>query len=279
MASSIEEFINRTATNINKGIKEKIEDGSFNRLGEGLGEGVNSIAAGMVRFIGMAKDAFSKLNEKAEAIGKPKATQATGDVPPPPPAPLQTPPPPFVASNQQEIVNKQPTPADDFITRLATEYELEDQEVSLFSMARLTAQTGLFFANSDGNYSIHERQCIQDFQRMITDNVDGVNRDALKHIFDNIEYPYTLDEILQMTHALVDGMEREERENVINNLDDFINQVMESGIQEGTQEASYYQCWCQEFGKGEPQAIFCGQCGQKNPADALFCCTCGTRLR
>ena len=69
---------------------------------------------------------------------------------------------------------------------------------------------------------------------MITDNVDGVNRDALKHIFDNIEYPYTLDEILQMTHALVDGMEREERENVINNLDDFINQVMESGIQEGT---------------------------------------------
>lgn len=84
--ASIEEFINRTAENVNNGIKEKIEDGSFNRLGEGLGEGVKEIAEGVVNIIGKAKETFGKLNEKAESIGKKQET------PPPPPSDQQTPP-------------------------------------------------------------------------------------------------------------------------------------------------------------------------------------------
>lgn len=85
--ASIEEFINRTAENVNSGIKEKIEDGSFNRLGEGLGEGVKEIAEGVVTIIGKAKETFGKLNEKAESIGKKQAP------PPPPPVAEQAPPP------------------------------------------------------------------------------------------------------------------------------------------------------------------------------------------
>lgn len=68
MASSLEEIINRTATNLNKGIKEKVEDGSFNRLGEGLGEGVNGIAAGMISFLDMAKGALGQLKDKTNAV-------------------------------------------------------------------------------------------------------------------------------------------------------------------------------------------------------------------
>ena len=83
--ASIEEFINKTASNVNAGIKGKVEDGSFNRLGEGLSEGVSGIAEGMINFIGMTKEAFGKLNEKASSIGKKQ--QAT-----PPPPPTGTPP-------------------------------------------------------------------------------------------------------------------------------------------------------------------------------------------
>lgn len=83
--ASIEEFINKTASNVNAGIKGKVEDGSFNRLGEGLSEGVNGIAEGVINFIGMTKEAFGKLNEKASSIGKkPQVT--------PPPSPQQAPP-------------------------------------------------------------------------------------------------------------------------------------------------------------------------------------------
>ena len=100
--ASIEEFINRTAENVNNGIKEKIEDGSFNRLGEGLGEGVKEIADGVVTILGKAKETFSKLNEKADAIGKPKTPQGTEtespSTPPPtqetPPSSAEQPPPP-----------------------------------------------------------------------------------------------------------------------------------------------------------------------------------------
>jgi len=92
--ASLEEFINKTASNVNAGIKGKVEDGSFNRLGEGLSEGVNGIAEGMVSLIGMTKEAFNKLNEKASSIGKSKQPDTSQATPPPPPMQAAAPPQP-----------------------------------------------------------------------------------------------------------------------------------------------------------------------------------------
>ena len=301
MASSIEDFINRTAASMNAGIKGKIEDGSFNRLGEGLSEGVNGIAAGMISFIDMAKGAFGKLNEKASSLGKSKQTST------PPQTPLQTPPPPPVQVAASTSIQTPPPPSvpvppsilasDDFIANLAKEYGLGNDEMTLLCSARLMAQTGLFFANCDGNYSDREHQSIEDFKSMMIENVNGVNRYALRHCFDDIDRTYSLEEILSMTHRLVDNMQDEERKRVISSIDDFIIQVMAAESHEAGPEQAYYERWKQDVKSRviaeetpmadvppiqdtlEAPSVFCGQCGQKNPADAAFCCACGAPIQ
>ena len=96
--ASIEEFINKTVSNVNEGIKEKVEDGSFNRLGEGLSEGVSGIAEGMIDIIGKTKEAFGKLNEKANSIGKKQ------QVTPPPPTTEAVEDSPIAASHEESFI-------------------------------------------------------------------------------------------------------------------------------------------------------------------------------
>lgn len=245
MASFLERLINNAANSVNEKIKEKVENGSFNRMAEGVGSGVSSLAAGMTRLIGMATKAFGEQREKSSKSSFYDVREEYEKAPSRPRT--------YLADDDEAglVTESGMKVTDHFMARLAKKYEeFDDGDLSLLCMARLTVQTGLFFACCDNDYTARERERIEDYKEMVLDNIDGLTEDgwdALNHVFDDIEQPYTIDDIIRMTHRLVDDLDSKDYKRVIGCIDELIQAVLEADVRDDTIEKDYYDQWRREF--------------------------------
>lgn len=273
MGTFLKNLINNAANSVSEGIKKRIDDGTFNRMAENVGEGVNSLAAGMVSIVGMAEKAFGSLKDKAadmktkydERAERQQAEKEQRQREAAEERAAQ------LAAMEQERAERQAagtddgykyefgvTPIDDHIARLAELFDLTDEDVTLFGMARLTAIVGLFFANCDGNYTKRERDCVEAFEQMLIDesfanavyeDEDGKERELYtSDLFDNIERPYTIGDIIEMTHRLVDDMSETDRKSALESIDYLASQIVEADVREDTNTEDYYEQWRREFG-------------------------------
>lgn len=273
MASFLKNLITNAANSVSEGIKKRIEDGTFNRMAEGVDKGVNNVAAGMISIVGLAEKAFNKLSGKkdeaegqtapdaAEQQAAPETSnfceQAANPVPPVVPESVTAPESPTApdgVDDPESTENLDPyailPPEELFIDNqmkiLADENGLDEDEVKLLSMARLTVQTALFFANCDGNYTKKEKEFVVDFESMICGNMVGIG-DSLERVFDNIERPYTIEEIILMTRRLMGRMDEQGKKDLIESVHYLLKQILEVNTTPGTKVDEYYAIWRREF--------------------------------
>ena len=273
---SLKDFISNAASSANESIQKKIDDGTFNRMAAGVGKGIGKMAGGLVSLVGMAENAFGKLKDSvtgqpaegqeipvgqpmpatapAETPETPASEAATAPMPETPVAPLAAAPATQPEPEADEDYQPGVTPLDEHLERLAREYELEDDEITLLGMARLSALTGLFFARCDGYCSPRENECVEDFKQLIYQNFYAVDSDALDHLFDDMDRILTIDEIVAMTHRLIDPMEAEDRAGVIEGVDHLIQEVIAAEPEpqnpdapRSSAEQENYAIWWREF--------------------------------
>lgn len=271
MGNFLKNLINNAANNVSEGIKKRIDDGTFNRMAENVGEGVNSLAAGMVSIVGMAEKAFGSLKDKAADIKtqfeeRDERRQAEREQRQREAAEERA---AQLAAIEEERAKQQANandddkyvpgvvPVDDHIARLANIFYLDDEDITYYGMTRLTLKVGLFFANCDGNYTARERQCVEDFKEMVAQNMQGFemeddNGQTIEFhpydLFDDIDQPCTIADIIQMTHRLVDGMDNADRKNTLEALDYLASQIVEADTRDDETTEVYYDDWRREFG-------------------------------
>lgn len=279
MGNFLKNLITNAANSVNESIKKRVEDGTFNRMAADFGNDVNSLAAGMANLVGMAEQAFDKLKEKA--ADKASQNRETGehyeayepretDAPQEPqaacvesetyqqPQPAYEPQGGYTPSEpfeHDEELEPDPDyvpgvlPLDEVISTIAKEYQLDDYDIELYNMARMSMIAGLFFANCDGNYTKRERDCIEAFEDMLHDYIDGSDGDARNYIFDNLERPYTIGEVIGLTHRLVDSMKYDDdKRQAKESVDYIISHVVEADVREDNRTEAYYAQWRREFG-------------------------------
>jgi len=272
MASFLEKLINNATNSMSEGIKKRVEDGTFNRMASDFGRDISSLGAGMVSIVNMAENAFGKLKgkvtdaktkfeehaerrqaekeerereyaeERARRLAaleqKRDEGQSNGDV-----------------TDNSYVPGV--TPVDDYFVRVAKLFELNDDEIKLYGLARLTVKTSLFFANCDGDYTKRERECVEDFKDMIAAEmvlyeVEDENGETIEFnsdvIFDNIEQAYTIDDIIRSTHRLVDDMSEDDRRNAIDSIDYLVSDIVKADKRNDTRTEDFYDLWRQEFG-------------------------------
>lgn len=271
MGNFLKNLINNAANSVTEGIKKRVDDGTFNRLASDFGNDVNSLAAGMVSIVGMAEKTFSKLKNKAsdakthfdERAERLQAEKEQREHEAAEKRAAQ------LAAIEQEHARQQSDnndddkyvpgvePVDDYIARLANVFYLDDEDITCYGMTRLTLKVGLFFANCDGNYTARERQCIEDFKEMVAEHMSGFemeddNGQTLEFhpydLFDDIDQPSTIADIIQMTHRLVDGMSADDRKSTLEALDYLASQIVEADVRDDETTEVYYDDWRREFG-------------------------------
>lgn len=265
MASFLQNLINNAANSMSEGIKRRVEDGTFNRMASDFGRDINSLGAGMVSIVSMAENAFGKLKGKV-ADAKTKHEERAAERQQAEEQRRQQDEQERsarLAQLEQEQTERQTTddeddgewelgitPTDEFMERLGKAYEVEDEDLRLFCVARLTAQTALFFANCDGDYTDKERDCVENFKEMIFQNINNLGEggwDAVDSIFDEINRPYTIDDIITMTHRLVDSMDKDDRMSYLESIDYLASQIVEADVREDTNTEDCYEQWRREF--------------------------------
>lgn len=269
--SFLSNLINNAANSMSEGIKKRVEDGTFNRLASDFGRDINSLGAGMVSIVSMAENAFGKLKDKAadakagfeqlaaerqQADEERRAAEEQERVERL--AAMKAPSPEGETEGAQHSApSKTVTPTDEQIARLAEVFDLNDEDVRMYSMVRLTVQTALFFANCDGDYTKKERSCVDAFKDMIYENfeefvVEDENGDKhefeLEMLFDGIERRYTIDEIVTMTHRLVDGLSEDDRQTALESIDYLAKQIVEAEKRDDERTEFFYNKWRNEFG-------------------------------
>lgn len=111
----------------------------------------------------------------------------------------------------------------------------------LVNTIKLMAKSGLFFANCDGQVSIHERDFIHNFLRSILE-VGEIDETLKLDVVDTLNHTYTLDEIIRETKELVDGFNDDERKAILVTMSGFIQKVISSdGRFDPTEHGNYTQ--------------------------------------
>lgn len=272
MAQFLKNLISNAANSVSEGIKKRVDDGTFNRMASDFGDDVSSLAAGMVSIVGMAEKAFGKLKDKASDVKtqmderaeerrlkeeqreQQRAAEREAQL-----AAREQAAAEHKANGEADAEDGYKpgvTPLDDHIARLANLFWLDDGDIKCFGMARLTVQTALFFACCDGDYTKRERKCVEAFIDMFCTETQGIeieDEDGVTHelrirsVFDGVERPYTIDEIIQLTHRLVDDMSDSDRNDAINLIDYLAQEVVEADNREDTVTEDYYEQWRSEF--------------------------------
>lgn len=254
MASFLENAINNAANKISGKIKEKIEDGSVNRMAEDFGNDINSLAAGMAGLVAMAGKAFGKLRGRDTDDNRPSKANDDADYERPAQAynnadyarpareDYERPARHREATGDVELL-------DAFMARLGKQYVIEGEDVYFMGMARLMVLTGLFFANCDGIITKRERQCIDGFKDWFQEDCQSCTYDsgAVEHLFDDLEQAYTIDEIIEMTRWALSGLNAQDRKGLLDDMDHFIREVIETDLHDGTEEEDYYKIWRREL--------------------------------
>ena len=117
----------------------------------------------------------------------------------------------------------------------------------IVNVVKLMAQTGLFFANCDGNYDQRERDFIENFISGI-EKVGDIEPELKQSLKDSLCQQYTFDQIVSDTKELTDGFNDDERKVILITIDQFINDVVKLDGELCQKEKSNYENWQKEFG-------------------------------
>ncbi|MBS7313554.1 MAG: TerB family tellurite resistance protein [Bacteroidales bacterium] len=112
----------------------------------------------------------------------------------------------------------------------------------------LTARTGVFFANCDGEYDKLEDRFISEFiLQMIKDGIEI--EDSLKELIDIKSEKCTIDDVINSTKELLNQVNADERQQVVDMLKDFIEKVINADGVVHSNEEKYFNQWKSEFCK------------------------------
>ena len=272
MASFLQNLINNATNSMSEGIKKRVDDGTFNRLASDFGRDISSLGAGMANLVSMAEGAFGKLKNKvAEAKAnreqeraerkaeqeerERKAEQLRAERLALMEKEQQSCPAPAEASSENDEEEPYVAPialTDGFMERLARDFDIQSEDdLHMLCLTRLTAQTALFFANCDGDYTEKEREQIDIFKEMVYDYLDGMEEgssDAIEFLFDGLDRPCSFDDILAMTHRFTDGLDEKSRLQSLESIDWLGNQIMNADKRQDMRTEDYYNMWRREFG-------------------------------
>lgn len=112
---------------------------------------------------------------------------------------------------------------------------------------KLMAKTGLFFANSDGNFAERERDFLENFVGGI-ESVGDISDELKAEVKDTLNHSYDLDGIVRETLQLVDGFNDDERKAILVTTSLFIRKVILSDTRVESKERENYELWKKAVG-------------------------------
>ena len=111
----------------------------------------------------------------------------------------------------------------------------------------LMAKTGLFFANSDGNFAERERDFLENFVGGI-ESVGDISDELKAEVKDTLNHSYDLDGIVKETLQLVEGFNDDERKAILVTTSLFIRKVILSDTRVESKERENYELWKKAVG-------------------------------
>ena len=112
---------------------------------------------------------------------------------------------------------------------------------------KLMAKTGLFFANSDGNFAERERDFLENFVGGI-ESVGDISDELKAEVKDTLNHSYDLDGIVKETLQLVEGFNDDERKAILITTSLFIRKVILSDTRVESKERENYELWKKAVG-------------------------------
>lgn len=112
---------------------------------------------------------------------------------------------------------------------------------------KLMAKTGLFFANSDGNFAERERDFLENFVGGI-ESVGDISDELKAEVKDTLNHSYDLDGIVRETLQLVEGFNDDERKAILVTTSLFIRKVILSDTRVESKERENYELWKKAVG-------------------------------
>ena len=112
---------------------------------------------------------------------------------------------------------------------------------------KLMAKTGLFFANSDGNFAERERDFLENFVGGI-ESVGDISDELKAEVKDTLNHSYDLDGIVKETLQLVEGFNDDERKAILVTTSLFIRKVILSDTRVESKERENYALWKKAVG-------------------------------
>ena len=112
---------------------------------------------------------------------------------------------------------------------------------------KLMAKTGLFFANSDGNFAERERDFLENFVGGI-ESVGDISDELKAEVKDTLNHSYDLDGIVRETLQLVEGFNDDERKAILVTSSLFIRKVILSDTRVESKERENYELWKKAVG-------------------------------
>ena len=117
----------------------------------------------------------------------------------------------------------------------------------IVNVIKLMAQTGLFFANVDGQYDSKEKEFIENFIASI-EQVGELEAEVKADVTDSLNHTYELPAIIEATKDLVDGFSEQERAAILGSIQSFIERVINIDGIVHPAEVENFKLWKAAFG-------------------------------
>ena len=117
----------------------------------------------------------------------------------------------------------------------------------IVNVIKLMAQTGLFFANVDGQYDSKEQEFIENFIAGI-EQIGELEPELKADVTDSQNHSYELPAIIEATKDLVDGFSEQERAAILGSIQSFIERVINIDGEVHPAEAENFNQWKVAFG-------------------------------
>jgi hypothetical protein len=117
----------------------------------------------------------------------------------------------------------------------------------IFDIIKLTAKTGLMFANCDGNYSDREKEFIDGFIAGI-EQFGDVDEQLKADVLDTLNHQYELYPVIAETKAFLDGFNVLEKALILKSINDFAKKVIMADKDIKEAEKNNYEIWARELG-------------------------------
>jgi len=117
----------------------------------------------------------------------------------------------------------------------------------IFEIIKLTAKTGLMFANCDGVYSDREKDFIEGFIAGI-EQFGDVDEQLKAEVRDTLNHTYELYPIIGETKAFLDGFNVLEKAVILRSINDFAKKVIMADGTAKEAEKKNYDIWARELG-------------------------------